>query len=110
MSIEWTTEDYLDNPFLMAHLQYLAEYQKESLLGMIEAETILPHLRRMAKTIADVWNRYSNNPMAQQEMTMSAATGDGDQSDPSEWTQAEIDRVQKWWEKTFPGETNPLFL
>ena len=112
MNDNWTKEDYLDNPFVMAHLQHLTEYQKESLLGMIEAKTILPHLQKIANAVFKVWDRYQDNPMLQREMAMETATWNGDNPDrdPSEWTQAEVKIVNEWWDKTFPGEDNPLYL
>lgn len=108
-------EIFLDAPFLMAHLEHLAEYQKEHLLGMVRSdledgtEMVLEELLKVNDIVTRVWDQYQDDYMTQQEMCMDAATWNGDQpTDPDEWTKAEVELFQKWWDKTFPGEENLL--
>ena len=83
MNDNWTKEDYLDNPFVMAHLQHLTEYQKESLLGMIEAKTILPHLQKIANAVFKVWDRYQDNPIdSKDKQTITFASAASSSSNP----------------------------
>lgn len=110
-------EIFLDNPFLAAHLQHLAEFQKDNLLGMVRSDLedgtymVLEELLKVNDIVNRVWDRYQDDYMMQQEMCMDAATWNGDQpKDPDEWTKEEIELVNRWWEKMFPGEENVLYL
>ena len=118
MSATWTKEDYLDGTYTMARLQHLAEFEKEYLLGMIQSdlnegtELVLKDLRRVSAIACKTYQDYGDsNPMEAEEMAMEAATwGMEPQHDPDDWTQEEINLVNRWWDKTFPGEDNPLYL
>ena len=109
---------FLNGVHTLPHLQFLAEFRKEQLLEMVESdlkdgtEKVLEDAYKAARLACKVGQQYEDDPMLQSEMSMEAATWNGDshEQDPSEWTQAEIDLVNAWWDKTFPGEENPLYL
>ena len=96
----------------------MAEFRKEQLLEMVKSdlkngtEKVLEDMDKAARLACKVSQQYQNDPMLQAEMSMEAATWNGEshEQDPSKWTQAEIDLMNQWWDKTFPGEENPLYL
>ena len=113
---DWKMEDYLNNTYCMAALQHLAEFRKEHLLQMIEKKTILDEMYLAWERVMQVEEELRQNqedlpPMADREYKLAAAIGETDpEMEPSTWMQAEIDKVNEWWEETFPEEENPLYL
>ena len=113
-TVKWKKSAIVNDRYAMARLQYLAEFQKETLLGLIRANLILDDLQRSAMlgwdTLAEMENNESLGAGGAEELAMEAATSNGElPKEPDDWTKAERKLVLNWWKKTFPGEENPLY-
>ena len=109
-------ERFLQSSVAMQILQQMVEFEKQKVLNLIREKALL-------KTVLMQTDRYyemTDSPEEQErlknlppdvEMEMGWERAGYDPSrDPSEWTKAEAQIVNQWWENLFPDEPNPLYL
>ena len=113
-TVKWKKSEIVNDRYAMARLQYLAEFQKETLLGLIKADLLLKDLQRSAMLGWETLKDQETNPYlgagGAEELALEAATSNGElPKEPDDWTKAEWKLVLNWWKKTFPGEENPLY-
>ena len=105
----WKKSEIISDKYAMARLAYLAEYQKETLLGLIKADLLLKDLQRSAMLGWETLKDQETNPYlgagGAEELAMEAATSNGEvPEEPSHWTRAEKKQLKADLEKMFPGE------
>ena len=107
-------ERVLEDKFAMAQLIHLADYEKETLLYLIQTEEILTHLLKKAEkawSLLQNLNQQDLPPGGAEEIAMDSVTRNGDYDlKESWWTEQEVQFVNQWWKKTFPEEPNPMGL
>ncbi len=109
-------EDFLQSNVALQILQQMVEFEKQTVLSLIQEKVLLENVLRRA----DRYYEMSESPVVQErlknlspdvEMEMRWEIMGYDPSMiPSEWTRSEAHIVNQWWEETFPDEPNPLYL
>ena len=95
-----TVEAVLDSPLVQSHLLHMTEYQKESLIELLEQKKLLEYLYKMAQSfwrMSDVSEEAAREMAAPEEQTLD--------KDPATWTQKEIDHVFKLWREQVPKDS-----
>lgn len=105
----WKKSEIVNDRYAMAHLAYLAEYQKERLLELVRTKRLPEEMQKAAMRGWDTLNEQEDNPNlgfgGAEELAMEAATSNGEApEEPSHWTRAEKKQLKTDLEKMFPGE------
>ena len=109
-------EQFLQDDEAIQILQLMVDQEKETVLNLIREGALLKAVLRKTESV----DRMREDPVVQERMSNLSPEvemelgwqmmGYDPGAEHSEWTEAEAEIFNNWWETTFPDEQNPIML